>query len=94
MIIGACTVELHIPGNGSLKGKRRVLKSVIARLGREFNVSVAEVGNHDLWQRATLGIVCVSTEPDHAQGSLMSVVRWLEHNRPDIQVLDFHIETF
>ncbi|MGQ9584388.1 MAG: DUF503 domain-containing protein [Anaerolineae bacterium] len=94
MVIGACTIELHIPGNGSLKGKRRVLKSVIARVHREFNVSIAEVENHDLWQRATLGVVCVSTAADHAHALLTSVVRWIEHNRPDVQVTDFHIGTF
>ena len=50
MVIGTCTIELHIPGNGSLKGKRRVIKSIIARVHNEFNVSIAEVDNQDLWQ--------------------------------------------
>ena len=50
MVIGTCTIELHIPGNGSLKGKRRVIKSIIARVHSEFNVSIAEVDNQDLWQ--------------------------------------------
>ncbi len=94
MVIGACTVELLIPGNGSLKGKRRVVKSVVARVSREFNVSIAEVGNQDLWQRATLGISCVSTEPDHAHALLTQVVHWIEANRPDVEILEFHIETF
>jgi uncharacterized protein YlxP (DUF503 family) len=62
MTIGTCTIELHIPGNGSLKGKRRVVKSIIARVHNEFNVSIAEVGNQDLWQSATLGVACVSTK--------------------------------
>jgi hypothetical protein len=43
MVIGTCTIELHIPGNGSLKGKRQVIKSIIARVHNEFNVSIAEV---------------------------------------------------
>jgi uncharacterized protein YlxP (DUF503 family) len=62
MVIGTCTIELHIPGNGSLKGKRRVTKSIIARVYNKFNVSIAEVGNQDLWQSATLGVACVSTK--------------------------------
>ena len=94
MIIGACTIELHIPGNGSLKGKRRIIKSVVTRVSHEFNVSIAEVESHDLWQRATLGITCVSTDADHAHRQLTRVVQWIEHNRPDIQVMEFHIETF
>jgi uncharacterized protein YlxP (DUF503 family) len=60
MVIGTCTIELHIPGNGLLKGKRWVIKSIIARVHNEFNVSIAEVGNQDLWQSATLGVACVS----------------------------------
>jgi uncharacterized protein YlxP (DUF503 family) len=61
MIIGTCIIELHIPGNGSLKGKRRVVKSIIARVHNEFNVFIAEADNQDLWQSATLGVACVST---------------------------------
>jgi len=62
MVIGTCTIELHLPGNGSLKGKHRVPQSIIARVHNEFNVSIAEVGNQDLWQSATLGVACVSTK--------------------------------
>lgn len=92
MIIGVCTIELHLPGNGSLKGKRRVLKSVIARVRREFNVSIAEVGHHDVWQSAVLGVVCVSNGNDYVHGLLTKVVQWIERNRPDVQVVDFSIE--
>jgi len=60
MVIGTCTIELHIPGNGLLKGKRRVIKPIIARVRNEFNVSIAEMDNQDLWQSATLGVACVS----------------------------------
>jgi uncharacterized protein YlxP (DUF503 family) len=59
MVIGACSLELHIPGNGSLKGKRQIIKSLVVRLRREFNVSVAEVGAQDIWQSAIIGVVCV-----------------------------------
>jgi len=62
MVIGTCTIELHIPGSGSLKGKRRIIKSVIACVHNEFNVSIAEMDNQDLWQSATLGVACVSTK--------------------------------
>ena len=44
----------------SWKGKRRVIKSIIARVHNEFNVSIAEVEDQDLWQSATLGVACVS----------------------------------
>lgn len=92
MIIGICTIELHLPGNGSLKGKRRVLKSIIARVHHEFNVSIAEVDQQDAWQSAVLGVVCVSNGNDYVHGLLTKVVQWIEHNRPDVQVVDFKIE--
>ncbi len=94
MVIGTCTIELHIPGNGSLKGKRRVIKSIIARVHNEFNVSIAEVDNQDLWQSATLGVACVSNGSNYVHGLLTKVVEWIEHNRPDVEVMDYQIEIF
>lgn len=92
MVIGVCTIELHLPGNGSLKGKRSVLKSMISRLRREFNVSVAEVDLHDVWQSAVLGVVCVSNRQNHAHGLLVQVVKWIERHRLDVQLVDYSIE--
>jgi uncharacterized protein YlxP (DUF503 family) len=94
MVIGTCTIELHIPGNGSLKGKRRVIKSIIARVHNEFNVSIAEVDNQDFWQSATLGVACVSNGAGYVHRLLTKVVEWIERHRPDVQVVDYQIEIF
>lgn len=94
MIIGTCIIELRIPGNGSLKGKRRVVKSVIARVHNEFNVSIAEVDDQDLWQSAVLGVACVSNGTDRVHRTLSKVVEWIETYRPDVQVVDYQIEMF
>ena len=58
----ACTVELFIPMAHSLKDKRQVLQSLKSRLRDKFNVSVAEVGDQELWQKAILGLACVANE--------------------------------
>jgi len=92
MVVGICTIKLHLPGNGSLKGKRQVVKSITTRLQREFNISIAEVGEQDSWQRATLGVACVSTSSEYAHGLLTRVVEWIETKRPDVPLLDVHIE--
>ena len=92
MVIGTCTIELRLPGNGSLKGKRRVVKSIIARVRNEFNVSIAEVDDQDLWQRATLGVACVSNDAEYAHGLLSQVVRKIENSRLDAEILDYQIE--
>jgi uncharacterized protein YlxP (DUF503 family) len=92
MVIGACTLELHIPGNGSLKGKRQIIRSLVARLRNEFNISVAEVGALDAWQSAIIGVVCVSNDSDYAHGQLTRVAHWVENNRLDCDLVDYQIE--
>ena len=67
MVIGVVSWELHIPGAGSLKDKRSVVKSLKDRLHNEFNVSVAETGHHDVWQRAEVTMCVVSSERRHAE---------------------------
>ena len=92
MIIGICVIELHLPGVGSLKAKRSIIKSLTARLHREFNVSCAEIDQHDFWQSAVLGIAMISTGAGHAQGILEKTVRWIEINRPDVLVVEHSVE--
>lgn len=92
MVIGACSLELHIPGNGSLKGKRQIIKSLVVRLRREFNVSVAEVGAQDMWQSAIIGVVCVSSDPNYAHGLLTRVAHWVDESRLDCDLIDYQIE--
>jgi uncharacterized protein YlxP (DUF503 family) len=92
MHIGLCTIDLQLPGNGSLKGKRSVIKSITTRVGREFNVSIAEVDAQDIWQRAVLGVAIVSNSAAYAHRQLERVVQWIEVNRPDAVLLDYQIE--
>jgi hypothetical protein len=92
MHVGICTIELRLPGNGSLKGKRGIIKSIVTRVGREFNVSIAEVDAQDIWQRAVLGVSCVSSSSAYAHGQLERVVQWIEENRPDVELLEYYIE--
>lgn len=92
MIIGVCRVALRLPENHSLKGKRQVLKSLLARLHNRFNVSAAEVDTHDSWQMVSLGITCVSNEERHAHQVLASVVSFIESERLDAELLDYSTE--
>lgn len=62
MVTGVCTITLLIHGNNSLKGKRHVLKGLMEKVKNRFNVSIAEVGCNDLWQRAEIGISAVGTD--------------------------------
>jgi uncharacterized protein YlxP (DUF503 family) len=58
--VGILSVELHFPESGSLKGKRKHVKSAKAQLRQRFGVSVAEVDHHDLWQRSRLVVACAA----------------------------------
>ncbi len=92
MIVGTCTVELHLEGNGSLKGKRAALKPLLARLHKEFNLSAAEIDHHDRWRSATIALACVANDQAHVEQVLNTAVQWIEHNRPDLQVVDWQME--
>ncbi|HYY90023.1 MAG TPA: DUF503 domain-containing protein [Chloroflexota bacterium] len=92
MHVGIARVELLIAENGSLKSKRMVVKSVAQRVRNRFNVAVAEVDTQDVWQIATLGIVCVSDNPRHSNEVLSKVLAFIEGERLDAEVGDVQME--
>jgi hypothetical protein len=75
--VGILSVELHFPEAGSLKGKRKHVKSAKAQLQNRFGVSVAEVDYHDLWQRARLTVACVARGRREVDGLLDAAERYL-----------------
>jgi uncharacterized protein YlxP (DUF503 family) len=75
--VGILTVELHFPEAGSLKGKRKFVKSAKAQLQNRFGATVAEVDHHDLWQRSRLTMACVTREAGEASQLLEEAVRYL-----------------
>jgi uncharacterized protein YlxP (DUF503 family) len=75
--VGILSVELHFPENGSLKGKRKFMKSTRAQLRERFGATVAEVDHHDLWQRAGLTVACAARGHRELQELLDAVERYL-----------------
>lgn len=92
MHIGVCRLMLHLPDSSSLKDKRQVARSLSDRIRNQFNVAVAEVEDHDLWQRLTLAVCCVSTDAAHANEMVSKVVAFVEESRRDLELLDFQTE--
>lgn len=88
MTIGLLTLHLQIPGCRSLKEKRSRIKPLIARLRKEFNISVAEMDFQDTWQDSLLLIATVSNHQDHSQRALQAVTDWIEHCWPDVTIVN------
>jgi uncharacterized protein YlxP (DUF503 family) len=83
MVIALLSIELHVPGSRSLKDKRMVLRRIKDRL-KKFNVAVSEVEHQDLWQRAGLAVVTVSTDERHADQELAAVADEIERVEPGL----------
>jgi len=92
MFVAACRVTLYIAGSQSLKDKRQVVKSLLARLRNQFEIAAAEVGTQDLRQLATLGLAYVSGDGGHAEEVLERAVRYIEESRPDVEVNGVQVE--
>jgi uncharacterized protein YlxP (DUF503 family) len=90
--IGVCKVNLRIPENQTLKGKRQVVQSIINRVRDKFNVATAEVENGDKWQIATIGICYVSNDGRHANEVISKIIDYIVTSRLDVEVLDCQIE--
>ena len=80
MFIGVGRLELRIPASGSLKAKRTVVKGITGGLRAKFNVAVAEVDHQELWQRASIGVTCISESGFHAEKMLREVERFVSHD--------------
>ncbi len=91
-MLATLTVHLHLPACASLKEKRGRLKPLLARLRREFNLSVAETDLQDAWQEAVIACAMVSSDKIVLERSLQSVAKWVESNWPDGDVIEQKIE--
>jgi uncharacterized protein YlxP (DUF503 family) len=78
MFVGVARLSLHVAESGSLKGKRQVLRKVIERVKARFNVSIAEVEDQDLWQRATLALAVIGGERRHVDEQVEKIIHFVE----------------
>jgi len=91
-MIGLLTIHLHLPGCASLKEKRGRLKPLLNQLHKKFNVSVAEMERQEMWQEAIIACALVNSDAKQIQRSLQTVIKWVEGNWPDGDVIDEKIE--
>jgi len=91
-MVATLTTHLHLPTCASLKEKRGRIKPLIARLHREFNVSVAEMDLQDKWQEAVIVCAMVGNEGRHLESALQSVAKWVEGHWTEGDVIEQRIE--
>jgi uncharacterized protein len=84
-------LDLRIPDSGSLKSKRHVIKGITGSVRSKFAVAIAEVDHQDLWQRATIGVSCISETAFQAEKVLREIRRHVERD-DRVEVLDGHID--
>jgi len=91
MIIVAAMITLVIPESDSLKGKRRVVKSLIERVRHKFEAAVAEVGDNDLWQKAKIGVALVGNDSQLLNTRLQQIMKFME-NQHLVEIIDSQVE--
>ena len=79
MFVGVCRLVLHLRENGSLKGKRRIVRSIIDRVRAKHHVSVAEVADNDSLKRAVIGVAVVGNQSRHVDSMLAKISSFVEH---------------
>jgi len=92
VFVGALRLRLAVPESSSLKDKRQVTRSILARLRNELRVAAAEVGELDSWTVTELGVACVATDARHVDEVLAKAVSFVERYWPEYPLLDFETE--
>ena len=86
MHAAALRIDLYLRECRSLKAKRAAIRPVIEGLHKRHRVSVSEVGHHDEWHRATIGVAAVASTPSHLRVLLDHVERFV-WSFPEVEVL-------
>jgi len=91
MIVGCAILTIHIPAALSLKEKRSVLQSVLKRVSNTFNASIAEIGDHDLWQRSTVGLAVIGSSTVFVEKQVQTIIRFIE-GEPRLELCNIDLE--
>lgn len=78
MLVGTLLIEVHVPGAVSLKDKRQVVKGMIKKVQHRFNVSIAEINNENLWQRACIAVAMVGSSREHIERQLQLCLNYMD----------------
>ena len=91
MVVGIGIVTFRIHGCRSLKEKRRIVKSLVRQVQNNFNLSVAEVGAHDIYQKAEIGFSLVGTDQRVINSKSDKILNWWD-NMGSAEIIDSDLE--
>ncbi len=95
MKIECCAMKFYLHGNNSLKEKRRITKSIKDRIKNKFNISIAEIGDQDIWQTLHIGMVAVGPDPKYLEGLMTQAVNFIDNmhlaEMTDCQIKTLHV---
>jgi uncharacterized protein YlxP (DUF503 family) len=91
MVLGVLHIETYLPAAHSLKDKRRILRKVIDSIKCRHNVSIAEIGQNDLWQRSSIAVCMVANESGFVNSALSRILNEVEKNLEG-EILDYSID--
>lgn len=93
MVVGTLRIVLYLHNNRSLKGKRKIVRSMVDKVKHKFNVAIAEIGSNDKWQKIELGVSTVGNDRRHIDASLSTVLSFLD-SLYLAEIVDSKIEIF
>jgi len=91
MIVAVARLTLMIHDNNSLKGKRKVVRSLIEKVRHRFDAAIAEVEDHDKWQRAQIGVALVGNDSTLLKSRLDQIMQFME-NQHLAEIIDSQVE--
>jgi uncharacterized protein YlxP (DUF503 family) len=91
MVIGVLTIKIYLPWVHSLKEKRSVLKSIMSKTGKRFNISIAEIDHQDTLQTIAIGIAGIAANAALADSVLDKILNFIENNS-DGELIDIRRE--
>jgi hypothetical protein len=90
MLLGICKIRLYLSNSHSLKDKRNILRSIKARIRNNYNISISEIDNYNLWKNTTLGIACIGNDKKYLNKILNAVIRFIK-KEDESQLIDYEI---
>ncbi len=78
MVVGISRLEIFLPENHSLKEKRQAITRIVERTKGRFNISIMEIDQTNLWQKATIGFAAIGVKQDHVSSTIENVSRYIE----------------